>query len=563
MIGEIFHLDHDGSFVTAVQKYGDKHEAAPFGPWWDSSKPYVNRRDWGLTAAVEVSEGPSAVRLFTPEERGPNLSVICPVPSGAASIERLVATYEHSGAEILLSVEDGVPVPAFDASLVHIVRGRTRTVAINEALARAKGRRICLLATAAECAPRDVAQLMRRFDQDPELMALSCAGTPASNRPASVLLFRRETYERLGGLDELASMPLLEFWRRIQEAGGAEEANVGVRMLSSGGTADWMLDSSIEKEWSELAFGSPGTSDIPCLLLRDYRRRTLRLQGALIARLRVLLPPQTTAVRILGLDAVMTPLLVAAVRQLNLRITAIYTDDAQYAGEIWAGIPIRSAAAIARDDRAPAVLGSQTAADRYAAYSRLPYEQVVNPFAVDAPIGIEASFDFPLSALAEARSLRDDDRVEEAYSVYARMLGLEETDAELQSGVLFEAAHLAARSGRHRVAARLYRRLVRNGAEPRALMAQRLASAYREIGRPDLARRYYNRALRQQKAPPDIEAQIRASCHFHLGELDLQEDRRAQARRHFLRALAAQPSHGKAAAYLRELEAGSPSAEAA
>jgi tetratricopeptide (TPR) repeat protein len=94
-------------------------------------------------------------------------------------------------------------------------------------------------------------------------------------------------------------------------------------------------------------------------------------------------------------------------------------------------------------------------------------------------------------------------------------------------------------------------------------MAQRLASAYREIGRPDLARRYYNRALRQQKAPPDIEAQIRASCHFHLGELDLQEDRRAQARRHFLRALAAQPSHGKAAAYLRELEAGSPSAEAA
>ena len=542
-LGDIYHLDHDGSFATATARYGPRHEDAPFGPWWDANGPYVNRSDWGMTAATEeIDAAPGVVWLRSPEERGPALSVIV---NGAVELNALtmgVTSLLSAAGSIEVLVADASPAVAAAAAELSSTDPRVRLIAgshvagLNQALARARGRLLCVLPTPAFFLREDLSALLERFNGDPSLDAVICSAPDAL---APVAVFRRTVYQALGDVDTHTGLPLHDYWRGIPAGLRIEPAGVAPRVVPSDASAPnaWLFNAELESQWTATADARAACpAAIAADVVRDYRRRSAGLAAAIERRLQATLPAGTRAIALCGVD-LLTIGAIQAARRLGIRVLSIYTTDLSLVGDSFGGVPIFSAEHIAAGSTVPTVLTTSSPADAHCLRTKVKARFIVELTDPSADPRDAVACTPPPTHLAEARFLRDAGRHEQAFAVLQMLVAWSD-----DTSLVRDLADLAARTGRTPLAMTLHRRLLLRQPADAPMLRYRVASMFKQGGRSERARWWFERLLTDPGLPPFLEG----GSHFHLGDLAQRRGDAAAAAWHFCETLRLIPDHSMA-----------------
>lgn len=499
-VGPVYHLDHDGSFVNMIRIHGPFWEEAPYGPRWDAFKPYSNRLDWGLTAATEESgDGGATVRLYTPEERGPAISLI--LMSGEdqdatrACIEQSLGAYQDL--EILVldsSGEASVPEPLrVSDRRIRTIKVGTRpvTMAFNEGLSLARGRLLCCVPVPAYFS--NLPAVIDRFNRDPDVDTLTFPhrwvrpdGTdleearavehrwpedPDVRKLSPFAVFRRTVYDRLGDFDCLSSTPQFDYYSKIARAfAWGVDNDVEVRVIMSSGAREPRLiqDPSLGEMWARLSVARthPAADEpltersalLPATLLRDYRRKTEDLRAAIATRLRAKLPEGTNEVSMWGLD-LLTALVVGVIRTMKIGIRALYTD-ASGEGHTFAGIRLRGPAEFNTDVDSLVICTSSIPAEIYALHRLVPADRIVHllePLA-ELPVGTTGLVVHVESRYEEVKRLRALGRMVEAEQACRELLG--EPWLLNPEPIMCELAEIAVGNGKLAMGLKIHRRLV-------------------------------------------------------------------------------------------------------
>jgi hypothetical protein len=566
VLGRIYHLDHDGSFITATEKYGPKHETAHFGPWWDFNHPYTNRRDWGLTAATpELDEATGDTYLRTPEERGPALSVVfngeLREPATESAVRQLLAA--HPSLEVVVASVARGPVTTASATL-NDENSRVRSVvaaesswaaAISEGLAHARGRLLLWAAQPVALAADDVRTLVSLFDDEASVDAVTLGerwvdldGQPlgqgrSPDSWAPIVIARRSVYETTAEIDTRMAAPLADYWLRITAPPGRTCAATAVSALvvfTPNFGVNTRSDAAAACRWSRAA-----THDMAAPLghelWREHQHHSEVLEDLIARRLRSALPAGTTEFAIRGLDR-LTPLVVAAASGLGMRVNRIYVEPGEEVG-CYAGIPLFTWRDTAPDDGMILTMRAGQQPE--------PVARVAMFDSSPVPI-LEVSHTCAGDDLSGVRLLAAQGRTSEALEALSRTVDAD----EYKPAVVLEMAELAEQAGQLARAVRIYSRLLRRSADEwqrrnESLLSYRLGSLYKRDGHGARALRYLRRALRGTGEP-----RVHGAAHFHVAELLRERRDIAGALNHYRSAIACIPNHAKSAERIAELQLG-------
>jgi hypothetical protein len=529
-LGRIYHLDHDGSYATALEKWGPKHELAPFGPWWDANHAYANRSDWGLSAAVEVPDSDrGCIWLRTPEESGPELSIVVPGDADgeatSAAVERLREAHESVEVIVARRTSPGEPW----------------TTSLNAAIASAHGRLLMWLAQPAYFTAADLLTIIETFATNPSVDALACGeqwvdgggnaigAVVPPNEAAPVAVVRRAVYDALGDLDVMSTAPLVDYWRRTAEAFAVRDLpSVACRIPIQAAAG---LNARVQQ------------TVVSDETLSSYRRLSISTATEIATKLRALVPAGTRSVAIRGVDFA-TPLVIAAARAEGLVVSHVYADDEATVGDRCGGVVVSRWSDRRVDDTFVIVL--ERAAPGQLSIAPHLFERSVNAAPVDPHM-------LPLDGVAAARRLRSDGHHEASLTAFLTLV----QPGAAGAGLLLEAGEAAESASQLEMAVALYRQLLRIApqswlAEKAQLIDYRLGSLWKRLGKPSRALRFLRRALRSAVQEP----RLTGAAHFHCGELLREQGRLAEARTHYELTRQYIPNHQRAVERLAELPDG-------
>jgi hypothetical protein len=550
-MGPVYHIDHDGSFINTKHTYQAGYADAPFGPDWDGLRPYWNREDWGVRSAVEDRRG-ATTWLRSPEEAGPALSLILHGRGDAAARATAVASLLGTPASIEVLIVD--PEPALRSQLtLHATEPRLRVLdeidippgtpagaALRLAAACARGRHLSYLPGPVVVEGLDalVAPLLDA-GSGPAVHAANGHG-PAAR---ALTIVSRRALDRLDGVDALAADPIGALAARARRAFGVViVAGVEVQAVSS---VDGVgIDGRVDACWNGLGDGGV----VPAVVAADLARRGELLTAHVLDRLRRELPPDARDVAVFGLGP-LTPFAIASVRALGRRLVGVFAPGAD--GSLaCAGVTVRPAEELRTSMSVWIAAACTSPADVAALVAHAPMAHTIH--LVEAASLRPDSFAFvtapPFQGLLHARRLRNAGALREAEDAYRAVL--RDPDASDAPSARYELSLVYEQLGRLREAEVGFRWALRHWPTERALVAYNLASLYERQGRWLVAQRAFTRAL--SLASSHDAARV-SGCHFHLGEIALVLRDDVLAREHFVRALAAMPTHGKARARLEAL----------
>jgi hypothetical protein len=551
LMGPVYHIDHDGSFINTRHTYQPGYADAPFGPDWDGLHPYWNREDWGVRPAVAEAHGATGW-LRTPEEAGPPLSLILHGRGDVAARVHTVASLLASSTAIEVLVADpdpalarGLASHATDTRLrlldeADVPDGVTAGAALRIAGTCARGRHIAYLPGPVLVDGLDTL-VARLRDTGIEAVVHTVDDAGPATRPLTIV--SRRALDRLDGVDALAADSIGGFALRAHRLFGAVSVTgVTVKAIPSidGGVADTGVDAA----WNALGDGGV----VPAVLAADLARRGELLTAHVRDRLARELPADARDVAVFGLGP-LTPFAIAAVRSLGRRLVGVFAPGAS--GDVaCAGVTIRPVVEL-RPAASVWVVGACTSPEDVAVLAALVrIDRTVHVVEATSlrPDVMGFLTSAPFEGLIHARSLRSEGRLREAEAAYRSVLrdpgAIDALSARYELALVHEAL------GKVREAEAGLRWALRHWPQERGTIAYNLGSLYQRQERWPLAARGFAQAL-ALTAPHDA-ARV-GGCHFHLGEIAQAMGDDVLARDHFVRALEALPKHAKARARLDAL----------
>ncbi|HEY8550546.1 MAG TPA: tetratricopeptide repeat protein, partial [Vicinamibacterales bacterium] len=496
---------------------------------------------------IEVRENAGTLRLLTPEEAGPVLTILIDGAAGESGHPDVLSALAAAPGDfeiVLVDPDPGLIASIPDGRRVRFIRTRavTRSGALAIGQACARGRHLLCLPAPAEISGLDrLLEVLRGAAPD---QVFACALEPAGAR---VGIFGRRAIDRAGGIDPLSALPLDDLLRRVECTSAAAWLD-DVRVM----TVPWKgiasgIDSTAERGWTRLASGAAADAGepVPALLVADFQRRAELLLEHLRGRISRALPADAGSVAVWGFGP-LTALAVMALRALDRAVTGVFTADADGSATC-AGVPVRHARELDPSWWIVAVPASPAEAAAFRDIA--PAARVVELGEADGYHPVPMPLGAAPAGLAHARALRERGLLEQAEAACRASL----RDAALAdpAPVRYELALVQQQRGRLREAEAGFRWLLRHWPEQRGTVSYNLASLLKTRGRLDRAARLFERVL----ADEGPDGQRAAGCHFHLGEIQLSRGDVAGARTHFERTLRLVPAHGRARERLARLDA--------